>query len=67
MSRRKSETLLFCPGGGKAGGTAREEKRREVKPRPRSGGRQRRLSVPSLVVEQAGLSLNNLTLGTYIL
>ena len=64
MSRRKSETLLVCPGSGK--GAAREEKRREVKPRQRSGGRgaQRRLSVPSLVVEQAGHSLNTLTLGS---
>ena len=66
MSRRKSETLLFCPGGSKAGGAVREEKRREVKPRPRSGARQRRLSVPSLVVEQSsGQSLNTLTLGGY--
>ena len=64
MSRRKSETLLFSPGGGKGG--AREEKRREVKPRPRSGGRQRerRLS-DSLVVDQAGSSLNTLTLGRF--
>ena len=62
MSRRKSETLLLCPGGGKGGG-GREEKRKEVKPRARSGGGQRRLSVPSLVVEQAGSSLNKLTLG----
>ena len=63
MSRRKSETLLFSPGGGKGAGGGREEKRKEVKPRPRSGGGQRRLSVPSLVVEQAGSSLNKLTLG----
>ena len=68
MSRRKSETLLFCPGAGRGGGREekREEKRRDpVKHRQRSGGNQRRLSVPSLVLDQAESSLNKLTLGRY--